>query len=589
MHKKFRFTLLALSLIAFALLAACEKKEAVSVVKAAPEKVLRFVDNAEVASLNAQIDTNTVIWYSIYYYTHSGLYIRVPTEDGRGAVLIGDIADGDPYLADNTGRVWRINLKRNAKWHNGAPINADTFVYSYKMFIDPLLLNNMANFFYDREIKIVNAYEYYIQAQEGRPAIRWEDVGFKKIDDYTVEISTTQRYNAEDVKRHFTDRSVMPVYEPYYEAGMNSTRTQTSYGTTLDNYMGCGPYYFDSWNYGTERIYVKNPDHWHSNLFHFDRVEVRISGDRNTRVMMFENGDIDMLTLDATTMPQYRDDPRIKQYITLSPHHIDINNLNTNNPILRTQSFRNAMYWAMDRQTIGDLVNCIPAAYYVTEQAGVFNGLGTNYRSSPEARAVVPPNMGYDPNRARQYFDAALAEIGQNSVTLELIYSEAQEGHRIIGEFLQQALPEIFGRDRFSLTLRSVPDAAYEPTATNWRINPNICELAFGGWGASLSRVYPHAAFMYFMESYGSRPNSYVSRELERLYAIAQTEDARINPQYLIELTAQMETVFLSDVVNVPLYQTVAYIVYSEKLILPCKEYIPYLDYGALYADIKVD
>ena len=31
------------------------------------------------------------------------------------------------------GTVWRISIREDAKWENGEPINADSFIYSWKM------------------------------------------------------------------------------------------------------------------------------------------------------------------------------------------------------------------------------------------------------------------------------------------------------------------------------------------------------------------------------------------------------------------------------------------------------------------------
>ncbi len=303
-----RSSLLLLATLLVILVSACTPK--VTPPEPPKEKVFRFSDTYDVKSINGHNDTDTLVG-DILAYTHSSLYRRVPTEDGKAAIYIGDLADGDPVTLDD-GYTWRIKLRKDAKWQNGEPINADTIIYSWKMLIDPLLGNSMANFLYDREIKIVNGFEYYTQAQEGKPAVDWEDVGIKKIDDYTIELHTIQRYRAEDVKRHFTDRSLFPVYEPLYEAGMNDSRTLTTYGSSLKEYMGCGPYFFDSWNPDANRVYVKNPDHWLADYFHYDRVEVRITPDRNARVQMWENGEIDVMGLDSVTLETYRDDPRTR-------------------------------------------------------------------------------------------------------------------------------------------------------------------------------------------------------------------------------------------------------------------------------------
>ncbi len=123
------------------------------------EKVYRFSDTYDATMINGHNETDSLL-QDILLYTHSSLYRRVPSEDGKAAIYIGDLADGDPVTLDD-GHTWHIKLRKEAKWHNGEPINADTIIYSFKMLIDPLLVNSMANFLYDREIKIKNGFEYY--------------------------------------------------------------------------------------------------------------------------------------------------------------------------------------------------------------------------------------------------------------------------------------------------------------------------------------------------------------------------------------------------------------------------------------------
>jgi len=551
----------------------------------AKEKVYRWVNSADVTTLNAQASVSAFV-ADLYSYAHSGLYLGVPTPDGKAIQFIGDLADGDPQMVDNDGYVWRINIRREAKWHNGDPINADTFIYSWKMLLDPKLVNSMANFVYDRFIKVKNAREYYFQARDGNPPVAWEDVGIKKVGDYAIEITTTQKTSPIFVKRQFTDRSTFPVYEPYYEAGMNADRTSTTYASTLDAFMGCGPYYYDTWLIDAEHIFVKNPNHWLSNLYKFDRVELRITPDRNARVQMFENGEIDFLTLDNVTRDLYHDDPRVRRYTGISPYHIDINSVNTNNPILANLNFRKAIYYVIDRKTVGDLLDVLPSAYYINNQAPGYNGM--TYRETPEAKAIVPPNFGYDPVLAKRYFDAALAEVGLSRVTVELLYSEAGSNYKAMAEFFEQAWAQVFGPDKFTLTIRQVPDAMAW-SLNKWRDNPTGMELGFNDWSSGLSRVFPYAAFQYFHSGYTSRPNSYVTPAFDAAYQACDTEEAKADERLMVQRTAELERVYIEDVINVPLFQPFVQTVISEKLILPVTDYIPGLGWASFFGDKIVD
>ena len=68
-------------------------------------------------------------------YIHANLYRYVANEARDAAVLAPDLAAKEPYTED--GYTWIIELNPEAKWANGDPINADTFMYSWKMALDP--------------------------------------------------------------------------------------------------------------------------------------------------------------------------------------------------------------------------------------------------------------------------------------------------------------------------------------------------------------------------------------------------------------------------------------------------------------------
>lgn len=206
-------------------------------------KVYRTYLTADCPILNGH-DSVEISLQTTHNYCSSPLYRTYPTADGKGFEYIGDLADGLPVQIDDYN--WQIKIREEACWHDGTPINADTIIYSWKMLLDPIMANQMADFVANNSVTIVNAVEYYMQGTSN--TVAWEDVGIKKVDDYTIQITTVDANNQVDVCAQFTDRSTFPVYEPYYEAGMNEERTETTYGTTMDNWMAAAP---TSWSPGS--------------------------------------------------------------------------------------------------------------------------------------------------------------------------------------------------------------------------------------------------------------------------------------------------------------------------------------------------
>ena len=65
--------------------------------------------------------------------------------------------------ATDDGRVYKIELNKNAQWEDGTPINADTYIESMKRLLDPAMQNYRANTYYSGETGLVGA-DGYIKA-----------------------------------------------------------------------------------------------------------------------------------------------------------------------------------------------------------------------------------------------------------------------------------------------------------------------------------------------------------------------------------------------------------------------------------------
>ena len=65
-----------------------------------------------------------------------------------------------------SGYAYTIALNPNACWEDKTPINADTYVYSMKMLLDPRYQNYRATDYFDGSFSLANAKDYYYQGQE---------------------------------------------------------------------------------------------------------------------------------------------------------------------------------------------------------------------------------------------------------------------------------------------------------------------------------------------------------------------------------------------------------------------------------------
>lgn len=141
---------------------------------------------------------------------------------------------------------------------NGDAIDVDDVIYSFKMCLDPIMVNSRASQLASDYITITKASDYSLQGNTG--TVAWEDVGIKKADDYTLELQLDAPVTAEDIKSHFNYVWTCLVHEPTYEACMSEDRSTNTYGSTREKYMSCGAFILDQWIAGSQFDMKKNPD-----------------------------------------------------------------------------------------------------------------------------------------------------------------------------------------------------------------------------------------------------------------------------------------------------------------------------------------
>lgn len=68
-----------------------------------------------------------------------------------------------------TGRVYQIDLNKDACWEDGTGINADTYIYSMWQMLDPKMKNRQADKYINGGCALANALDYYNNDKAGTP------------------------------------------------------------------------------------------------------------------------------------------------------------------------------------------------------------------------------------------------------------------------------------------------------------------------------------------------------------------------------------------------------------------------------------
>ena len=527
-------------------------------------------------------------------WCHSYLWRAVPNEDGMGYHYIPDLAADMPKQIDEL--TWEFSIREEAKWSNGDPIDAETVMYTFKTILDPTMTNAMATFLADNEITIKNAYDYMLQGTEGHPAVvAWEDVGIKKIDDRTVQITVETPVTEQAFCTHFISRANQLVHPELFEQCLSSDRLTTTYGSDLEHWIGAGPYIFEKWEYDNIHIYKKNEDHWLADYFNYDEVQVRIVPEMNARVQLFESGQLDSFSPDANTIETYIDDPRMVDYPSIMVYDYDINVKNPENPLSGNNNFEKALYHAMDRETIArDIYGYMkPTGTYINGMAGALSESGLCYRDSKygqevwdmiESWSAEGEVCGYNPELAYDYLMKAYADVGLPEdyvTTIKVMVSESAQTMQKSAELFMEEWPKIFqGKVKVETFM-----VASGMSLDMMEMHPESWDIVEMDWGRSLSRTLPYQVYYYHTKDYTARPTYTYTDRFEEQFAACEAVKSG-DYETILQESQKLELIALEDVITIPVVQGVNYELFADRLQLPMKQYVPGFGWGSMFGDI---
>ncbi len=551
--------------------------------KSATPKIFNWSQLSPIGTLNPHT-TEKAIEVEIIDLLQAYLYQWKPSKDGKSGYLDANLALEKP-TASADGSTWQIKINPKAKWSNGDPINADTFMYSWKMALDPKMLNSPGGTTCGTNyIKVENAMAYYTQVSTGKP-VTWEAVGFKKVDEYTVSIKTEGKFTQQEVMQHFAWRTTGPVYEKLYEAGMDASKLTTRYGTDIDKFVCSGPFILKTWSKGSEHILEKNTNYLHTENTKLDGMRVRVVADEGTKMQLFEKGELDYILLATSSLDKYAEDPRVKTFDSALIRDIEINRTNPDKPILHNKNFLKAMFYAMDRTAMAKLVYGIPSPFIVSTRSMALDD-GTKFRDLPGAKAYLAPNNGYNPTLAKELFDKALVEEKLTKVSLQLLYTDATEATRILSEYMQKKLPELFGADKFELKLQATT-TGLDIMKASLKTQPNSYDLCWIGWNLGAESFSPASKFQLYLSDSSRRCANYGNKQIDTLYAQALSDEIRGDKKKVAELAMEMEKTFLEEVLNIPIFQVTSYAMYANRVALSVNSNYPGIGWGWEFMDIK--
>lgn len=242
-------------------------------------KVFRFGQAPYGDTLDMQISTGSLSASIADEITES--LLRFDDDNNEEPVLITDF----PTVSED-GTVYSFELKQGVKFTNGTELTAKDVKFTFERMFTPAT-----------GAKSFSYFSMIVGAKDMLDGKATELAGIEIQDDYHFTITLEYPF-APFVKNLGTSYADIFPMDACTEAGAD-------WGID-DNLIGTGPYKFQSNDPNTEAVLVKNED-YHGGEVKLDEIHVIYYSDTTTKLLAYENGDIDACDLISTQLGQYKD------------------------------------------------------------------------------------------------------------------------------------------------------------------------------------------------------------------------------------------------------------------------------------------
>lgn len=373
-------------------------------------KVLKIASDVDVPAIDQALATDGLSFEVI------GSFIEGLAEYNAEGKLVPAMAESWDVSED--GLVYTFHL-RDAEWENGTPVTANDFVFAWRRFCDPAMATEYGYIYSISDIKNATA------IMNGDLPL--EDLGAKAIDEKTLEV--TLNSGCPFFLQLMTFNPFFPINEAFYnEVGADA------YGLSADAVLANGAFTVTEWTEGYGLIVAKNESYYKADQVKIDGIEWLTFKDVQSATLEFEAGNVDVVKLSAELVDKYKGDDVFTNepggyvwycapnYITKSDANAAINNAN----------IRLALAKSFDKDYI---VNELFNDGSVTANYIIPTGLAAS-PSGVDYRAEGGEYLTYDVASALEAWEAGLAELGTDTVEIELLFDDA-DSVKSMAEFIQ--------------------------------------------------------------------------------------------------------------------------------------------------------
>ncbi|HBY97255.1 MAG TPA: hypothetical protein DEP84_25505 [Chloroflexi bacterium] len=308
------------------------------------------------------------------------------------------------------GLTYTFKLRKDVKWHDGAPFTSNDVKFTYDMLVNP-----------DVPVR-------------GR-------VGWNQIDKVDLPDDHTIVFHFKTVDAPFLDRVSIVTILPEHILGKVPAKDLVTNDWFKTNNPGLGPFKLVEWKPGNYIMVERNPDYYRQGEPYLDKIVLKIITDANTLTNQLETGEVDIrFRMLNDQVPVVKQMPNVDLVTTnsTSPWLIWVNN---QDPRLGEKNVRLALNYGFDRKALtGTLLKgLVQPAYDLIPP--------TSWAYSDSA--VL--KYDYNPDKARQLLEEAgwkpggdgIREKDGQKLSFDLLNIAGEQERVQILSFIQQEWKDI--------------------------------------------------------------------------------------------------------------------------------------------------
>ncbi|AVR00015.1 oligopeptide ABC transporter substrate-binding protein [Oceanobacillus iheyensis] len=324
-------------------------------------------------------DSQVIDWFDepLLYNDENYLY----TNDGPAS-----------YKVDDSGKVFTFTIKDNVNWHDGEPVKAEDWAFSFEVIGDA----EYTGVRYGPDFTNIEGMEEYNAGEADSIS------GIEVVDEKTLKITFKESTPS------LLTGGIWPYAMPKHIFKDIPVAEMAESPEVRENPIGMGPFKVDTIVPGESVTYTKNEDYWQGEV-NLDKVTLKVINP-STIVQALETGEVDLV--DSFPVDQFPDNSDMSNveylgmtdlaytYIgfKLGTWDKEAKEVKPDDSMkMADVNLRKAMWHAVDNNAVGEQF---------------YNGLRWNATtlippSHPEFHDAENPGVEYDPEKAKQILDDA--------------------------------------------------------------------------------------------------------------------------------------------------------------------------------------